>query len=141
MMELSVKYLIHTMDRDTGILHYVPMSEAKIGENEDMGYSACWGLLIPSEAVDRFNNDFYTSVQLTFKAVDNGSEKDLPMRHVNNNLFAVDTPYGTFYFYIKMWPYDKTFQHKVKMAMVEPLDVIKLEEACLNHKFFFVGEK
>lgn len=140
-MELSVKYLIHKMDQDTGIFHYVPMSEAEIGEKEDMGYSACWGLLIPCEVVDRLDDNFYASVQLTFKAVDNGSEKDLPMRHVNNNLFAVDTRYGIFYFYIKKWPYDRTLPHKVKLAMVEPLDVIKLEEACLNHKFFFVGEK
>ena len=66
------------------------------------------------------------------------------MKHVNNNLFSITTNYGEFYFYIKFDPKKEYIgclnQGRVKMAIVEPLDLIQLEEVCLKHKFFFVGE-
>ena len=144
MNEFAVRYLILSSDDNEHIKGYKAFSEVELGEHDNMGYSTIWALLIPNGIGVRFDNNFYKSLSLTFKAIDKGKEVDLPMKYIDNNLFSVTTNYGEFYFYIKHDPkkeYIGCFnQGRVKMAIVEPLDLIKLEEACLEHQFFFVGE-
>ena len=144
MNKLAVRYLILSSAGEENIKGYKAFSEVELEERDNMGYSTIWALLIPNGIGVRFDNNFYKSLSLTFKAIDKGKEADLPMMHIDNNLFSVATNYGEFYFYIKYDPkkeYIGCFnQGRVKMAIVEPLDLIKLEEACFEHKFFFVGE-
>lgn len=141
-MEQTVKYLIRSVKNNQ--VGFAFMDEVEMGDHEDMGHSSILGLLIPENIVDKFNENFYKSINLTIKAVDNGNEQILPMNHVNNNLFSVNTPYGVCYFIIKHHAglnyIGGKFQN-VKLAFLEPLDMMKLEELCLNNKFFFVGEK
>ena len=144
MNELAVRYLILSSYDNENTKDYKAFSEVELGEQDNMGHSTIWALLIPNGADIRFDNNFYKSLLLTFKAIDKGNEVDLPMKHIDNNLFSVTTNYGEFYFYIKYDPkkeYISCFnQDRVKMAIVEPLDLMKLEEVCLEHQFFFVGE-
>ena len=144
MNEFAIKYLILSSAGEENTKGYKAFSEEEFGEYGDMGYSTIWALLVPNGVGVRFDDNFYKSLKLTFKAVDNGKEVDLPMKHVNNNLFSITTNYGEFYFYIKFDPKKEYIgclnQGRVKMAIVEPLDLIQLEEVCLKHKFFFVGE-
>ena len=104
MNKLAVKYLILSSAGEENIKGYKAFSEVELEERDNMGYSTIWALLIPNGIGVRFDNNFYKSLSLTFKAIDKGKEADLPMMHIDNNLFSVATNNGEFYFYIKYDP-------------------------------------
>ena len=79
----------------------------------------------------------------TIKAVNNGVSMDYNMSLVSGYLYAVKTEnYGHFYFQLvpNFSHYIGGEMEKCRLCLVKPLDIIRLEDACREHRFFFVGE-
>lgn len=79
----------------------------------------------------------------TIKAINNGVSIDYNMISVSRNLYVVKTErYG--YFYFELTPYFSQYigkeMEECRLCLVKPLDIIRLEDACREHRFFFVGE-
>ena len=110
--------------------------------NLELSASAIW--TIPCANLNRLT----LPPKITFKAVENKTPIDLLMHKVNENgnVYFVDTQYGKFYFRIKnIHKYHNQYigsflPFKIKLAMVEPMNIMQMEEVCKKYKFFFVGE-
>lgn len=158
MFYAKVYYMIPSLRGDG----YIFPEELEDKENDiqyDFSASAVFAIKQPnqvSEITEDFTEDneklkkypdilapFNPAPICTIKAVNNGVLFDYNMTSVSGNLYAVKTEqYG--YFYFELIPdfsrYIGEEMEECRLCLVKPLDIIRLEDVCREHRFFFVGE-
>lgn len=157
-MQNKVYYMIPSLEGDGYIF------PEELGDNEndilyDFSASAVFVIKQPNQVLKTSEDFTVTNGKLekcpdilapfnpapiyTIKAVNDGVSLDYNMSLVSGNLYAVKTEkYGYFYFeFIHNFnKYIGKEMEECRLCLVKPLDIIRLEDVCREHRFFFVGE-
>jgi hypothetical protein len=126
-MENVVYYLVRSLSKNG----YLFPNEEDVSEPSQAN-SACFAFIKGTE-------------ELTIKAIDKGDPIDIRLNKVKpeSRFWYAHTPYGVIYFKVnsKRIKYvGKKLSQSVRLNWLNPINILKLEELCVNNGFFFVGQ-
>lgn len=135
MIDERVFYLVYSLERQ-GYVKPSGLSE------EDWDANGCGAGVF---ALIETNDEGYRHLPrvLQIKAVWQGNERIYNMEFVERNLCKVSPEYFGDIFFRVSWKHRQQYVgwgNIRRFAILTPTDIMRLEELCLEHRFFFVGE-